>query len=84
MPLALLAPPGVRQLSSRAEARRVAERLDRFAVAELDFTGFEHIGHGFADELFRVIGRRHPTLRLQPVGAAASVTAMIEAVQAAA
>jgi anti-sigma regulatory factor (Ser/Thr protein kinase) len=84
VPLALLAAPGARQLSSRAEARRVAERLDRFATAELDFTGFEHIGHGFADELFRVIGRRHPALRLQPVGAAAPVAAMIEAVRPAA
>ncbi len=84
VPLALLAAPGARQLSSRAEARRVAERLERFAVAELDFTGFEHIGHGFADELFRVIGRRHPALQLQPVGAAAPVQSMIEAVRAAA
>ncbi len=84
VPLALLAAPGARQLSSRAEARRVAERLDRFAVAELDFTGLEHIGHGFADELFRVIGRRHPALQLKPLAATASVTAMIEAVRAAA
>ncbi|MFN9745765.1 MAG: ATP-binding protein [Betaproteobacteria bacterium] len=84
VPLALLAPPGMRQLSSRAEARRVAQRLERFACAELDFTGFEQIGHGFADELFRVIGRRHPGLELQPVEAAPPVAAMIAAVRAAA
>jgi hypothetical protein len=90
VPLALLAGrgdgvgDGVRQLASRAEARRALARLERFAIAELDFSGVEQLGHGFADEMFRVYGRQHPQLRLQPVGMAASVAAMVEAVRSAA
>jgi anti-sigma regulatory factor (Ser/Thr protein kinase) len=66
VPLALLAAPGTRQLSSRAEARRALARLERFAVAELDFGGLEHIGQGFADEMFRVWARSHPAVELRP------------------
>jgi anti-sigma regulatory factor (Ser/Thr protein kinase) len=84
VPLSLLAAPGARQLASRAEARRVASRLEQFAAVELDFTGIEQLGHGFADELFRVFGRRHSQLALQPAGMTAPVAAMIEAVRAAA
>ncbi len=86
VPLALLAPPGSdgRQLASRAEARRALARLERFAVAEIDFTGVEQLGHGFADEMFRVQPRLNPKLQLQPVGMAAPVAAMIEAVRSAA
>ncbi len=84
VPLALLASAGSRQLASRAEARRVAARLDRFESADLDFSGIEQLGHGFADELFRVQPRLHPQLRLRPVGMAAPVAAMVDAVRAAA
>ncbi len=84
VPLSLLAAQGAPQLASRAEARRAASRLDRFSAVELDFTGVEQLGHGFADELFRVFGRRHPGVQLQTLGATAPVAAMIEAVQAAA
>lgn len=84
VPLALLAPGGMRQLASRAEARRVALRLERFESAELDFAGIEQLGHGFADELFRVFARANPGVELLPVAAAPQVTAMISSVRAAA
>ena len=89
VPLALLGQPGpqgglTRQLASRAEARRALARLDRFAIAEIDFTGVEQLGHGFADEMFRVQPKLHPRLQLQPVGMSGAVAAMVEAVRAAA
>jgi anti-sigma regulatory factor (Ser/Thr protein kinase) len=77
VPLALLAAGGLAQLASRAEARRAAQRLEGFQCAELDFTGVQQLGHGFADE------RAHPQIELQPVGMAPQVAAMVEAVRAA-
>jgi anti-sigma regulatory factor (Ser/Thr protein kinase) len=67
-------------LESRAQARRVAERLGGFRRAELDFSGIDTIGHAFADELFRVIPRAHPALELVPVHATAQVAALIDSV----
>lgn len=83
VPLGLLLAPGTRQLSSRAEARRVLARLERFTIAEIDFSGVEQIAHGFADEMFRVQPPLHPRLQVQPVGMNARVAAMLEAVRAA-
>ncbi len=84
VPLALLAAGGLAQLASRAEARRAAQRLAGFQCAELDFTGVKQLGHGFADELFRVFARAHPQIELQPVGMAPQVAAMIDSVRTAA
>jgi anti-sigma regulatory factor (Ser/Thr protein kinase) len=70
-------------LESRAQARRVAARLTEFKQAELDFTGIEHIGQGFADELFRVFGRHQSAVQLVVKNAAPRVTAMIELAKAA-
>lgn len=70
-------------LDSRAEARRVSARLAQFARAELDFTGITEIGHGFADELFRVFKHENPTLELLPRHMAPPVAAMVAAVHAA-
>ena len=77
VPLVLLAEPGTRRLASRAEARRAVARLDRFSMAELDFSGIEQIGHGFADELFRVYHHGHPGVRLLPMRMAPEVCAMV-------
>ena len=68
-------------LASRAEARRVAARLADFRGAELDFEGIADIGHGFADELFRVFGSAHPRLVLTPVHMTPRVAAMVAAVR---
>jgi anti-sigma regulatory factor (Ser/Thr protein kinase) len=64
-------------LASRAEARRVASGLAQFRHAEIDFDGIAQVGHGFADELFRVWRGAHPGLELTPVGMAPRVAAMI-------
>jgi anti-sigma regulatory factor (Ser/Thr protein kinase) len=88
VPLALLcgrpAGPADAALLSRAEARRATQRLARFTQADIDFSGISHLGHGFADELFRVFPRQHPQLELNPVGMAPAVAAMVESVRSAA
>jgi anti-sigma regulatory factor (Ser/Thr protein kinase) len=80
--LQLMAPVGA-MLASRADAKRAVQRLDQFQHAELDFTGINSIGHGFADQLFRVFQREHPQLELHPVGMAPQVAAMVASVRAA-
>lgn len=67
-------------LESRAQAKRVASRLQSFRHAEIDFTGIAEVGHGFADELFRVFRMQHPTLQMQPVGMSPQVAAMVGSV----
>lgn len=67
-------------LESRAQARRVTQRLQRFRRADLDFTGIADVGHGFADELFRVFRLQHPGVQMVPVGMSPRVAAMIDAV----
>ena len=74
--LRLLAGPGV-MLDSRAQARRVAARLERFKRADIDFDGVSDVGHAFIDELFRVFGLQHRDLELRPVNASARVLALI-------
>ena len=82
VPLQLItgAVPGA-MLASRAQARRAVHRLAQFAHADIDFTGIGHVGHGFADEMFRVFGRQHPGLALHPVGMAPQVAAMVDSVR---
>lgn len=80
LPLALLAgPDGV--LASRAEARRVAARLAQFESADLDFAGIADLGHGFADELLRVIAAERPALQLRPLNLQGAAAAMWASVQ---
>jgi anti-sigma regulatory factor (Ser/Thr protein kinase) len=79
VPLRLLCSDGV-DLASRADARRVLSRLSAFKSAQIDFTGIDTIGHGFADELFRVLPRQQPGLQLMPVGMAPRVAQMMASV----
>lgn len=65
-------------LESRAQARRVAARLENFKRAEIDFHGVPHIGHSFADELFRV--QANGAVRFVPINMSASIAAMIASV----
>lgn len=81
VPLHLIA-AGSDALASRADAKRVAARLANFRTAEIDFEGISDIGHGFADELFRVFQREHPALELAPLHMAPQVAAMVAAVRA--
>ena len=80
VPLALLTAAHT-GLESRAQAKRAAERLARFRRAEIDFAGIGEVGHGFADELFRVFTRAHPGTELVPVNMAPPVAALIDSVR---
>ena len=65
---------------SRAEAKRVADELDRFEEAEIDFSGIQDVGQGFVDELFRVWAARHPGTRLIPVSMSPAVGRLVRSV----
>jgi hypothetical protein len=65
VPLGLFETEG--RFMSRAEAKRLATRLERFREAVLDFSDIDEVGQGFVDELFRVWARDHPETRLVPV-----------------
>jgi anti-sigma regulatory factor (Ser/Thr protein kinase) len=64
-------------LESRGQAKRIAARLEAFDTVDLDFAGVDAIGQAFADELFRVFGKRHAHVRLQPRNMSPSVAAMV-------
>ena len=69
-------------LASRADAKRAVARLSQFRRAEIDFAGITDVGHGFADEMFRVFCRDNPGTELVPVGMNAQVAAMVHSVSA--
>jgi len=69
-------------LVSRSQAKRIANRFDRFRHVEVDFEGIDEIGQAFADELFRVFARSHPDTLLVPVNTAPAVARMISRVTA--
>ena len=79
VPLQLVTGPQC-ALASRAQAQRVAMRLQRFRRVELDFDGLAEVGHGFADELLRVFAHQHPAVDLVPVNMAPRVAAMVDSV----
>lgn len=78
VPLHLLGSDSV--LASRADAKRAVARLVQFKRVEIDFAGITDIGHGFADEMFRVFKRDHPDIELVPVGMCAQVAAMVHSI----
>ena len=68
---------GDEALISRSQAKRLLTRFERFKKVLLDFEGVEQIGQGFADEVFRVFVRVHPTVEIVPINAKPQVNAMI-------
>jgi anti-sigma regulatory factor (Ser/Thr protein kinase) len=80
VPLRLMASP-LAGLDSRAQARRVAVRLNAFRRAEVDFDGIATVGHSFADELFRVMSPELGSVELVPLNMSPAVAAMIESVR---
>lgn len=77
IPLAALGGPS---FISRAEAKRVADGLDRFDEAIVDFSGVTDVGHAFADELFRVWANTHPGTRLVPVSTSPVIDRLLNSV----
>ena len=66
---------------ARSQARRVVYRLEEFRQVEIDFSGIEFMGQGFADEVFRVFQNKYPEIELIPVNANESVLGMIKHVR---
>ena len=62
---------------SRAEAKRLLQRIDRFRCVVLDFDQVSSIGQAFADEIFRVFANEHPEVQIFPVHATGEVQQMI-------
>lgn len=62
---------------SRSEAKRILVNLEHFEEVELDFQKVESVGQAFADEVFRVWQRLHPTVRLIPINMNENVAFMI-------
>lgn len=66
---------------ARSQARRILYRLEEFKQVELDFSGIEFMGQGFADEIFRVFQNEHPDIELIPLHASPAILGMIKHVQ---
>jgi anti-sigma regulatory factor (Ser/Thr protein kinase) len=71
------------KLVSRSQAKRVAQRFERFKEVVLDFDGVAEIGQAFADELFRVFAGAHPDVRLTPINTSEAVAQMVRRVMSA-
>lgn len=67
----------VSETLSRSQARRLLFGLEKFRRIVLDFKRVRGIGQGFADEIFRVFRRAHPTIRVGAINGSPSVTFMI-------
>ncbi|MCH7882613.1 MAG: DUF4325 domain-containing protein [Proteobacteria bacterium] len=63
---------------SRAEARRLLVNLEKFREVELDFKSVQHLGQGFADEVFRIFAEKNPQLIMSTSNTTPAIQAMIK------
>jgi anti-sigma regulatory factor (Ser/Thr protein kinase) len=63
---------------SRSEAKRLLAGLERFRHVILDFARVDGVGQGFADEVFRVWARQHPSTSVTAENMAPPVAFMVE------
>jgi hypothetical protein len=66
-----------RDYVSRSEARRLLANLEKFSEIVLDFRDVQSVGQGFADEVFRVFARRHPSITITTENTNPVIDAMI-------
>jgi len=69
---------------SRSEAKRLMAGFERFTGVDVDFTGVDSVGQGFADEVFRVWATAHREVKLTPTGMNPVVSLMVGRATAAA
>lgn len=81
LPVKLLQHEG-EALVSRSQAKRLVARFGQFREVILDFSGINHIGQGFADEIFRVFMNNHPEVNLSPINMSEQVKQTINHVLA--
>lgn len=65
-------------LMSRSQAKRVLNRIEKFKMVTLDFSGVKIIGQGFADEIFRIFLKNHPEIKIKCVNCNEDVEFMIQ------
>ena len=65
-------------LVSRSQAKRLLARIENFKYVLFDFENVESIGQAFADEIFRVYRKRHPTIAITYQNANDTVKSMIK------
>ena len=73
---------GEDDLVSRAQAKRILARLEKFKEIILDFKNVNSIGQAFADEIFRVFTNAHPHVRFIPINTNEEIDFMIKRVSA--
>ena len=61
---------------SRSQAKRVCNGLNRFREVEIDFSGVDWMGQGFAHQIFVVFQNEHPEIRLIPINMSNGVARM--------
>jgi hypothetical protein len=70
-----------RDYVSRSEAKRLLANLEKFSDIELDFSGVDSVGQGFADEVFRVFASRNPGITIETTNANDVIAAMLSHVR---
>jgi hypothetical protein len=55
--------------------------LEKFSDIELDFSGVDSVGQGFADEVFRVFASRNPGITIETTNANDVIAAMLSHVR---
>lgn len=70
-----------RDFVSRSEAKRLIANLEKFSEIVLDFRDVKSVGQGFADEVFRVFGRRYPAIKITTENTSPAIDAMIRHVR---
>lgn len=66
---------------SRSQAKRLCNRFEKFQTVELDFSGIEEIGQGFAHEIFMVFQKAHENVNIVPLNMSERVEKMINHVK---
>jgi anti-sigma regulatory factor (Ser/Thr protein kinase) len=69
-----------KDLVSRSQARRLLTGLDKFDYIVLDFKNVQSLGQAYADEVFRVFAKMHPSKKLSYINADEPVEFMIKRV----
>jgi len=77
-----LAKYGSDELVSRSQAKRLMARVDKFKSVVLDFANVKDVGQAFADEIFRVFAREHPSTKISAVNTNEQIDKMISRARA--
>ncbi|MCK5059766.1 MAG: DUF4325 domain-containing protein [Candidatus Pacebacteria bacterium] len=63
---------------SRSQARRVLSGLEKFKVVALDYENVPMVGQAFADEIYRVFQKKHPSIKIENLHMNEAVRFMVD------